>query len=66
MPYYAKKKTKRKKERNRACHYMLFSHYILFIYLLYEPPFYIYLLYVIYSMGVMGQIWSSEELWDKK
>lgn len=56
MPYYAqKKKTKRKKERNRACHYMLFSHYILFLNLLYDSLFFIYLLYVIYSMGVMGQ-----------
>lgn len=50
-----KKKTKRKKERNRACHYMLFSHYILFLNLLYDSLFFIYLLYVIYSMGVMGQ-----------
>nr|WRK83974.1 ribosomal protein L22 [Polygala tenuifolia] len=26
----------------------------------------IFSLYVIYIMGVMGQIFSSEELWDKK
>lgn len=35
MPYYAFKimliKKKKKEGKNRACHYILFSHYMLFI-----------------------------------